>query len=172
MSSEGLKPYFFDIFKQCYAFYPKVEISKEKIRITSKFNNKEIKVVESINILPIRVMLPIAVSKWKKKFLAKFKHINEDDVENVIDFSERLVEVHNVIRKQLTDDKGKLKYFDIPVILKTVQSLIKSSFDSLRYLTYTVSDTKITFSNFMTLETEIEYTIGSQHETTKIQVII
>lgn len=171
INPEKLKQYFFDIFKNCSIFYPTVEVSKEAIRIQSMLDGKTIKIVQKKNNLPDIMVLPIVVTKWKKKFLAKFKGISEDDVENVLDFTERLVVLHNEIRNSITKD-GKIKFKDPIVITKTVNNIVKINLDKLSYLEYSASKARISFSKFVTLEVDIDYAIGKHHDVTKIQVMV
>ena len=171
VDSENLKNYFFDIFKYCYDFYPVVKISEKSIIISSVLNRKLIKVIQPLKGISPEIILPVAIYKWKIKYQAKFKNIDEKLMEYILEFSEHMIALHAEIRNQLTKN-NKIKFTDPIIILKTVDNLIKIMLDKLPYLQYSASKAKIYFTKFVVLESDIEYTIGNYTGNTKVQVLL
>lgn len=172
LQPDTLKKYFFDIFKECYLFYPKVEVTDKCIRITSFLDNKQIKVVQKKTYFSDDVVLSLAVARWKVLYLSKLRNMSKQDVINMLDFSERVIDIHKDIRVQLTDEDGELKFIDPIIIRKTAEVVIRTALDSINYIQYTISPVTINFSKFVIIETNIDFSIGQHQDKTKIRVMI
>ena len=157
--NEQLTPYFFDTFKSHKEFYPVVEYNDDAIRLIAKIDGKTHTFRHKLLFLPLNIVIPIIVTRWKKKYLSTLYDITETMVDDLFIFNEKICEIHSKIKDQIR------KFNDPIIVLKTFYHIVNAEMKSFyetegTLFSYSVSKPKYSTDSKLNISCNINFILG------------